>query len=212
VSPPKTPRAGKRIKKPMQKRSIETRSRIIDAAKTLFAEKGFEDTTTNLIASQAGLSVGSVYVHFTNKWEIFHTILEDFSSGVFEYLKESVQKIIHDQNSLRDAVELLIHGLYKAHMLNGRLNAEIDRFTLMDAEAQKIRSRWEAKTNREILNLMHRFRGQIGIRNANAAVTVIHRSAHEVFQYLYKNRGLVDETMVLNEFVAMIRSYVVDRT
>lgn len=184
----------------------------MDAAKALFAEKGFEDTNTNLIASQAGLSIGSVYSHFTDKWEIFHTILEDFSSAVFEYLKESIQKIIKDQNSLNDAIELLIRGLYKAHMLNGRLNAEIDKFTLMDSKAGKIRSGWEAKTNREILNLMTHFGDQIRIQNANAAVTVIHRSAHEVFQHLYKNRGLLDESIVLNEFITMIQSYLAGRT
>ncbi|MBW2218760.1 MAG: TetR/AcrR family transcriptional regulator, partial [Deltaproteobacteria bacterium] len=55
-----------RIIKPVQKRSIETRNRIINAAKKLFAEKGFDDTNTNLIASQSGLSIGSVYAHFTN--------------------------------------------------------------------------------------------------------------------------------------------------
>lgn len=196
----------------MQKRSIETRNKIIDAAKALFAEKGFDDTNTNRIASHAGLSIGSVYAHFTNKWEIFHTILEDFSSEVFEYLKESIQKIIEDQNSLTDAIEVLIHGLYKAHMLNGRLNAEIDKFTLMDSKAAKIRSGWEAKTNREISKLMTHFSDQISIKNTDAAVTVIHRSAHEVFQYLYKNRGVLDEDIVLDEFIAMIKSYVAGRS
>jgi AcrR family transcriptional regulator len=212
LTPPKAHNARARITKPVQKRSIETRNRIIDAAKALFAEKGFEDTNTNLIASRAGLSIGSVYAHFTDKWEIFHTILEDFSSAVFEYLKESIQKIIKDQNSLNDAVELLIHGLYKAHMLNGRLNAEIDKFTIMDSKAGKIRSGWEAKTNREISNLMTHFGDQIRIKNTTAAVTVIHRSAHEVFQYLYKNRGLLEENIVLNEFITMIQSYLAGRT
>jgi AcrR family transcriptional regulator len=197
-----------RIKKPVQKRSIETRNKIINTAKDLFAEKGFDATNTNLIASRSGLSVGSVYAHFTNKLEIFHTILENFSKEVFEYLRESIQKIIENQNSLNEAIDLLVHGLFEAHMLNGNLNAEMDKFILMDSTAGEIRSGWEEKTNQEILNLIKHFSKEMSIKDRNAAVTVIHRSIHEVFQYLYKNRHKVNEKAVLKEFVTMLQKYV----
>ena len=196
-----------RIKKPVQKRSIETRNRIINTAKDLFSELGFDATNTNLIARRSGLSIGSVYAHFTNKLEIFHTILEDFSKEVFGYLRESIQRIIQDQNSLNEAIDLLVHGLFEAHMLNGHLNAEMDKFILMDEKAGKIRADWEAKTNREILNLINHFKNDISLTDKDAAVTVIHRSIHEVFQYLYKNRNSLDEKAVLNEFVTMLQKY-----
>ncbi len=205
--PQKQGKAGPRIKKPVQKRSIETRNRIINTAKDLFSELGFDETNTNRIASQSGLSIGSVYAHFTNKWEIFHTILENFSKDVFEYLKESIQKIIEDRNRLDKAIDLLVHGLYEAHMLNGNLNAEIDKFTLMDAKAGEIRFGWEEKTNQEILRLITHFGDQANIKDMDAAVTVIHRSAHEVFQYLYKNKDNINEKAVLREFITMLQRY-----
>jgi len=196
-----------RIIKPVQKRSIETRNRIINAAKKLFAEKGFDDTNTNLIASQSGLSIGSVYAHFTNKWEIFHTILENFSLEVFEYLKESINDITKDRITLNEAIELLVHGLYKAHMLNGQLNAEIAKFILKDPEAGKIRSAWEQKMNREIIRLIAHFGSHVKIENVEIGITVVHRSAHEVFQYLYKNKDQVDEKAILKEFITMLQRY-----
>jgi len=196
-----------RIIKPVQKRSIETRNSIINAAKKLFAEKGFDDTNTNLIASQSRLSIGSVYAHFTNKWEIFHTILENFSSEVFEYLKESINDITKDRITLNEAIELLVHGLYKAHMLNGRLNAEIAKFILKDPKAGEIRTAWEQKMNREIIKLIVHFSAHVKIENVEIGVTVVHRSAHEVFQYLYKNRGQVDEKAILKEFITMLQRY-----
>ena len=197
-----------RIIKPIQKRSIETRNRIINAAKKLFAEKGFEDTNTNLIAGQSGLSIGSVYAHFTNKWEIFHTILENFSLEVFEHLKESINYIIEEHNTLNEAIELVVHGLYKAHMLNGSLNAEIAKFALKDIKAGEIRTNWEQKMNREFIKLIDHFGTQVKITDVEIAVIVVHRSAHEVFQYLYKNREHVDENAVLKEFVTMVQKYV----
>jgi len=197
-----------RIKKPVQKRSIETRNKIISAAKDLFSELGFDDTNTNLIANRSGLSIGSVYAHFTNKLEIFHTILENFSKEVFEYLKESIHRIIKDSNRLNEAIDLLIHGLFEAHMLNGNLNAEMDKFILMDSKAGEIRSGWEEKTNQEILYLINHFSKEISIKDKDAAVTVIHRSIHEVFQYLYKNRYSVDRDAVLKELVTMLQKYI----
>jgi AcrR family transcriptional regulator len=42
-------------------RSARTRSAIIDAALTLFREKGYDATTMRAIASSAGVSVGNAY-------------------------------------------------------------------------------------------------------------------------------------------------------
>jgi AcrR family transcriptional regulator len=200
--------SGPRIKKPVQKRSIDTRNKIIDTAKKLFSELGFEETTTNLIASRSGLSIGSIYAHFTDKWEIFHTILDNFSMEVFEYLKARVDKITKDRTSVNEAIEQLILGLYEAHMLNGKLNAEIAKFALMDKTAGQIRLDWEQKMHIEIANLMAHFQGQTKIKNAAISINIVHRSAHEVFQYLYKNRGSINEKAFLNEFVTMIQKYV----
>ena len=54
-------------KQPRQARSVETRARILDAAKTIFAEHGYAAGTTNRIAEAASMSVGSLYQYFPNK-------------------------------------------------------------------------------------------------------------------------------------------------
>lgn len=54
-------------KRPRQARAHETRARIIDAAARVFATRGYASGTTNHIAAEAGLSVGSLYQYFPNK-------------------------------------------------------------------------------------------------------------------------------------------------
>jgi len=52
---------------PRQDRSRATRERILAAAARVFADRGYAGGTTNHIAAEAGLSVGSLYQYFPNK-------------------------------------------------------------------------------------------------------------------------------------------------
>jgi AcrR family transcriptional regulator len=54
-------------KTPVQHRAVETRARILDAAARVFSRHGYSAGTTNRIAAEAGLSVGSLYQYFPNK-------------------------------------------------------------------------------------------------------------------------------------------------
>jgi len=47
------------------------RQAIIEAARNIFALKGYEDTTIAEIAEEAGVAVGTVYLYFRNKREIY---------------------------------------------------------------------------------------------------------------------------------------------
>ncbi len=54
-----------------------TRQTIEDAALTLFLEHGYHATSMRQIADQAGLALGGIYNHFSNKEEIFSGIVKD---------------------------------------------------------------------------------------------------------------------------------------
>jgi AcrR family transcriptional regulator len=56
------------IEKPEKvKKSEETRSRILEAALSVFRERGFEKATMREIASEAGVAVGAAYYYFDSK-------------------------------------------------------------------------------------------------------------------------------------------------
>ncbi|MEA5625954.1 TetR/AcrR family transcriptional regulator [Nostoc sp. UHCC 0251] len=59
---------------PQQARSRERFNRILNAAAELFAEVGFESTTTDEIAARAKTSVGGLYRFFPDKLAIFHAL------------------------------------------------------------------------------------------------------------------------------------------
>ena len=54
-------------RKGRREQAIRTRSRILDAALSLFMEQGYDDTTIQQVATAAGVAVQTVYFTFGNK-------------------------------------------------------------------------------------------------------------------------------------------------
>lgn len=53
------------------------RRQIVDGARTVFLEKGFEGASMGEIARSAGVSKGTLYVYFQNKEQLFCAIMEE---------------------------------------------------------------------------------------------------------------------------------------
>lgn len=68
-------KAGQR-RRPTQERARATREHILDTAARLFGERGIANTSTNRIAAEAGVSIGTVYRYFTDRAVIVDELLE----------------------------------------------------------------------------------------------------------------------------------------
>jgi DNA-binding transcriptional regulator YbjK len=72
--------------------SPETKNRILDIAHQKFKEKGFNNVTIEDIAESAEISVGSLYYHFKNKYEI----LIEWHSCLDELYNKHMKKLTSD--------------------------------------------------------------------------------------------------------------------
>jgi AcrR family transcriptional regulator len=63
-------------------RSAATIADILAAARKLFASEGFDATSIDDIAANAGVAKGAVYHHFDSKEEIFTRVLEDVQAEI----------------------------------------------------------------------------------------------------------------------------------
>ncbi|WP_414143705.1 TetR/AcrR family transcriptional regulator [Burkholderia stagnalis] len=69
---------------PREQRRLDTRERLIAAARECFIAKGFADTTIEDIAGRAGYTRGAFYANFAHKRELL--IESERSSGPSPYL------------------------------------------------------------------------------------------------------------------------------
>lgn len=99
----------------MRKENVDVRSKIIDAAHHMFAEKGFPKTTIHDIITYANCSKGGFYHHFSSKSDVMDAIMNSY----IEELEEALSRISQEQ--VFDALGSLI---FKINALKSSKMAE----------------------------------------------------------------------------------------
>ena len=108
-----------------QERSRATREKLLDAAETVFAAKGYNGAKISDIAEEAGCSVGSVYFRFKDKDALFFAIAETFiedargNLGNLLALSENPQAIVRHFVTATAANVRKHRGLFRAIVERG---------------------------------------------------------------------------------------------
>jgi AcrR family transcriptional regulator len=81
--------------------SLETRQLILNTARTLFANKGFDSTSTTDITEQSSLTRGALYHHFQNKEVLFQEIVTTYEANWDTWYAETVLVLPDTQSQLK---------------------------------------------------------------------------------------------------------------
>ena len=76
--------------------ALATRSQLLDAAQSVFCEKGVSHTSLHEVATAAGLTRGAVYWHFENKADLLAALWERASLPIDATLEEIEQQYASD--------------------------------------------------------------------------------------------------------------------
>lgn len=66
---------------------LETRRKVLESARDLFNEIGYEETTIRAVAERAGVSVGSVFTTFASKAEVLSQVMDDRVEALYSELE-----------------------------------------------------------------------------------------------------------------------------
>ena len=86
-----------------QRRSIETRHQLLNAARKIFARDGFAQARLEDIAAEAGKTRGAFYAHFQDKEDVFFAIFEEDTRRD----KERIVKLLTAAKTRADRVDVL---------------------------------------------------------------------------------------------------------
>jgi AcrR family transcriptional regulator len=108
------------VRAPQQKRSIEKKEKIVEAAYRIFMEKGYFGTNTIDIAKEAGLSTGSVYSYFVDKKDILLVCLNRFGNNLTEEICVEIEGLSKGEDIVT-IVKNILHILAISHECQTRL-------------------------------------------------------------------------------------------
>ena len=113
--------------------SEATRAALMDAARGLFAERGYPAVATEEIVRAAGVTRGALYHHFDGKEELFAAVYEQVEADLVAELGEMATEA-------SDPLDALHRGA--AAFLEACRRPEVQRITLIDAPSVLGWERW----------------------------------------------------------------------
>jgi AcrR family transcriptional regulator len=78
-----------------------TRRQIIEKATELFTDRGYEDTSIELVLRTCGISRGALYHHFSSKEALFAAVLEVTEASIAEKVGIAAQHATNPLDALR---------------------------------------------------------------------------------------------------------------
>ena len=90
------------------------KARILSAARRLFGEYGYNDTTTRMIAGDVGIDISTLYYHWGEKQDLYEAVLIEISDEIQEKLNEVEKKVsgLNLTSRLEIAIDMMSDYLF----------------------------------------------------------------------------------------------------
>ncbi|MCH7895104.1 MAG: TetR/AcrR family transcriptional regulator [Proteobacteria bacterium] len=98
---------------PKTQRGRETREKLLEAAEKEFGERGYHDAAISGITQSAGVALGTFYVYFDSKEEIFRALVAHMSHLTRTWIAERVAESPDRLTAERRGVEAFIEFVRK---------------------------------------------------------------------------------------------------
>ena len=142
-----SPDERKPVREPRQKRSQETRAKLLDAAYRLICSQGFQKTTAHQIAREAGAAVGSFYAYFRDKTDLLHEAAVRYQQEFSRGLEDTMDGLGSEERPFGEALRKVLTVQIELHRRTKEFNRELkalyyqDPFLAELADAQHSRIR-----------------------------------------------------------------------
>ena len=194
------------IREPIQKRSIETKDKIIEAGFDLICNDGYYKTNTSKIAKKAGVSTGIIYQYFKDKRDIFLAGLDKYADDIF-YPMLNMPNISFSKDDLPNIMKNMIKRYISNHKLSAIAHEEITAMTHSDKDVAYYFHKKEMEMTNKISNIL--MENNFKIANINEKVHImiglIDNLCHEIVYHKHKELDYdVMTDVVVNEIVNLL--------
>lgn len=158
------------------------RNALLNAAKKTFFENGYKSTTIKDITDRANVSIGTFYLYFDNKLEIYKNVLYEGILQLENHLRNSVKSLDPDKESAETLLKTLAYAYIEFYLKNPEYFDIIAVLNLTEDELRENHSRISREIHikaRDILRFIESIirlgkqKREFSIENTGAAATGI---------------------------------------
>ena len=190
---------------PKQQRSIEKKQRIKDAAIKLMSEKGYHSTSSNEIAKEADVSIGTFYSYFKDKKALYAELVADIYSKVLEPVDFNA---LPEDMSIEDTVYLYISYIFKGHEYMTAFQREIASLSEQSDEFRAIELEHKKDISEMFITLLGDYKEFVKVRDLKTASYIIMTMVEAVIHDTMFHNGGKNKKAVMQELTAMIVNYI----
>ena len=117
---------------------LSSRERILEAARQLFAAKGFGETSVDEIADLAGVAKGTIYTHFASKDELLVTIIRIGTNELLGQIDKIMKKDIPFTQQLKGVIKVTLEYFDRHHNFHRVYSAQRERLPTPVYQTQKV--------------------------------------------------------------------------
>jgi AcrR family transcriptional regulator len=195
---------------PRQERGIQTRQRILEAARIAVAEQGWARTTTRDIAARAGIGAATLYGYFAELRPILLELFDLHYGTIAEKMGASLESAFAGGELGLEALKGFIDALLDFHREEGSFHAEMESLAERDAEVGARRSAFDARIVEGIAKRLE----AAGVGSASGSIAATAWIAYRAIEAIVHEASLSgpdqsrpgDEAIV-EEAAAMLSSY-----
>ena len=175
------------IREPVQKRSIETKDKIIEAGFDLICHDGFYNTNTSKIAKKAGVSTGIVYQYFKDKRDIFLAGLDKYADDIF-YPMIDMPDISLNKSNLPTIMKDMINKYINNHKLSQIAHEEITAMTHSDKDVAFYFHKKDMEMTKRFSNILieNNFKINNMDEKVHVVIGLIDNLCHEIVYHKHK--------------------------
>ncbi|TCK26291.1 TetR/AcrR family transcriptional regulator [Pseudonocardia endophytica] len=143
----------------------QTRRRVLDAAFTVFGQRGIAGSSLDDVAAEAGLTKGAVYSSFTGKDDLVLALIEEHAFVRLNRVIDRIGDVPDTQSVLADVASTLVEAMHvdaAAH----RILAEYFALSHRDPERREALRRTRATAREAVARGVEQFSTRTGITPA----------------------------------------------
>lgn len=200
--PSATPR-----KQPKQERSQATVEAILSATTHILTENGYDQLTTNRVAEQAGVSIGSLYQYFPNKEALVFALAEHHANEMVQLAQHHLEGL--SDHTIPEVLRQIVKAAVAAHAVNPKLHRVLHEQIPHSEVMQRLD---KAKMENLLRSFLAQRSDQLQPKNLELTVFMVERTIRALIHGAMIDRPELLKTEEFEqELMVMLSAYLVKR-